>query len=136
MEPGDLVTNLVEAWNAHDGDRLAALYADDFVGIDVAERDPQRGPQGARRTFERYLQGFPDLQLVLRETVVQDNRVAVLWIAKGTHAGSINHIPATGRPIEVMGMSTMTVQDGKLVHATSVWDMAGLLRALGLLPDL
>jgi steroid delta-isomerase-like uncharacterized protein len=135
-DPGNLVRQLVEAWNAHDVESVVALYADDFVGVDVAEREPQRGPSSMRASYEQYVQAFPDLVLTLHETIVQDDRVAVVWTVRGTHNGSILRIPATARAVEVRGMSAFTVRDGKFVAATSIWDLAGLLRSLGLLPDL
>jgi ketosteroid isomerase-like protein len=45
-------------------------------------------------------------------------------------------IPPTGREIEVRGVSLLTVEDGKITHGLNVWDTAGLLRALRLLPEL
>jgi ketosteroid isomerase-like protein len=35
-----LVTQLLEAWNAHDVDRVAALYTPDYKGEDASEARP------------------------------------------------------------------------------------------------
>jgi hypothetical protein len=45
-------------------------------------------------------------------------------------------IPATGRKVVVQGMSMLTLRDGKITRGLHVWDVAGLLRAMGLLPVL
>jgi predicted ester cyclase len=74
--------------------------------------------------------------LVEEEMVVQGNRVAVVWKARGTHQGTLMNIPATGRPVAVRGVTLLTVAEGKVSRALYLWDVAGLLRDLGLLPEL
>jgi predicted ester cyclase len=63
-------------------------------------------------------------------------RIAALWTVVGTHAGGPMNIPATGRTVRLHGASFFEVAAGRIVRANHVWDTAGLLRALGLLPDL
>jgi hypothetical protein len=46
------------------------------------------------------------------------------------------NIPATGRPVTVRGVSVCHVEGGRIVRAMHIWDVAGLLRAIGLLPEL
>jgi steroid delta-isomerase-like uncharacterized protein len=131
-----LTLQLVEAWNDHDIDRVAALYAPDYEGTDIASSAGQHGREAVAALFQRFWQGFPDLRITVRETVTQGELVALHWTARGTHSGSMLHIPATGREVEVQGMLFLEIRDGQAVRGSSVWDMAGLLRALGLLPDL
>lgn len=130
-----LVTELLEAWNAHDIERTMALYTLDFEGIDVARAHPQRGPTQVGQHLMRYIEAFPDLHFT-GETIIQRNRVALIWVARGTHQGTLLRIPATGRRIEVRGVSVLTIRDGKISRGLYIWDVAGLLRAIGLLPEL
>jgi hypothetical protein len=46
------------------------------------------------------------------------------------------HIPPTGRKIAVRGISVLTIENGKITRGLYVWDAAGLLRTIGLLPEL
>src|SRR3990172_559389 len=131
-----LIRELLEAWNAHDVDRAAALYAPDYQGVDVGEAMPQQGPDGLRRSLGRYLQAFPDLYFILDETVVQGDRIVLAWTARGTHQGPLLNIPPTGRAVVLHGVSLLTVAKGKVARASYIWDVAGLLRGLGLLPQL
>jgi steroid delta-isomerase-like uncharacterized protein len=131
-----LITELVQAWNAHDPDRVAALYASDYLGTDVSEAHPQRGPQGVRQTVARYLCAFPDVEVVPEETIIQGERVAIVSTVKGTHQGKLMNIPATGRLAVIRGVSIFTVRDGKIAQAQYIWDVAGFLRSIGLLPEL
>ncbi len=131
-----LVRDLLEAWNAHDIERIKTFYAPEYEGVDVGQAGPQRGPQGVSRNVERYLQAFPDLRFVEEDIVVQGNRAVLVWTASGTHGGRLMNIPPTGRKIAVHGASLLTIEDGKVSRGLYIWDVAGLLRAIGLLPEL
>ena len=137
--PGEiarLVRNLLEAWNAHDPERLRTFYASGYEGVDVGQAKPQRGPQDVSRMVKRYVQAFPDLRFVDEDVVVQGNRAVLVWTARGTHGGELMHIPPTGRNVAVRGTSVLTIENGKVTRGLYVWDVAGLLRSIGLLPEL
>jgi len=130
------VTQLLEAWNAHNVERVTAFYTPDYEGEDVGQAGLQQGLGGVRQTMARYWHAFPDLHLTQEATISQGDQVALFWTARGTHRGKIMNIPPTGRPIQVRGASLLTLQDGKIRRGMTIWDVAGLLRAIGLLPEL
>jgi steroid delta-isomerase-like uncharacterized protein len=130
------INDLMDAWNAHDIERTVAFYAPDYVGIDVAQARPQHGPEGIRQMLTRYARAFPDLHFSTDETIIQGNRVALVWTGRGTHLGPLMNIPPTGRKIEIRGVSLLTVERNQVLRADYIWDVAGLLRSIGLLPEL
>ena len=134
MDP--VITALIDSWNTRDLDRAEALYAPDFVGEDIGQAEPQQGPADARLAMEYYFSAFPDIQIRLDEVVREGERVVLFWTAIGTHKGVFMNIPPTGRHVEVQGVSRMKLRDGFIVRAFYMWDYAGLLRSLRLLPDL
>ncbi len=131
-----LAAQLTEAWNAHDPERVAALCAADYEGENVGEAVPHRGPAGMAASVASYLTAFPDLHFTIDETVIENDRVAQAWRAQATHRGPLLKIPASGRRISVRGASLLTFRGDKLVRAVYIWDVAGLLREIGLLPEL
>ncbi len=131
-----LVTDLVAAWNSHDVERVATCYAVDYEETDVAQADSPRGRDGIRRTAAGYLRAFPDLLVTLDDVVIDDHRVALAWHWHGTHRGAFMNIPPSGRQVTVKGTSFLTIENGQIRRGTRIWDLAGLLRALGLLPEL
>ena len=133
---GQLVEDLLDAWNAHDIRRITTFYGPQYEGVDVGEAEPQRGPRAISQAVDRYLRAFPDLRFVGEDVVVQGDRAVVVWTAHGTHGGKLMHIPPTGRKIAVRGISVLTIENGKITRGLYVWDAAGLLRAIGLLPEL
>ncbi len=130
------VTDLLDAWNAHDMERVAGFYTPDYEGMDVAQATPQCGWNGIRQMVACYTQAFPDLHFTADETVIEGNRVAVVWTAHGTHQGPLLNIPPSGRRIVVQGVSVLTLAGARVQRAVHVWDVAGLLRSIGLLPEL
>lgn len=131
-----LAEQLTDAWNSHDPQRVAALCAADYEGENVGEATPHRGPAGMAASVAAYLAAFPDLQFTVDEAVIQGERVAQVWQAHATHRGPLMNIPGTGRRIAVRGASLLTFKEGRLYRAVYVWDVAGLLREIGLLPEL
>jgi len=134
--PEELVADLIAAWNTHDLDQATAFFAADYEGRDVAQVEPQHGRDGIRRALASYFQAIPDVHFALDDLVVAGTRAVVVWTARGTHRGSLLNIPASGRVVTVRGVSTFTLRDGQIARAEYMWDVAGLLREIGLLPEL
>jgi len=131
-----LARALVEASNAHDVDRLVALFAADYQGSDVAEASPQKGPDGVRTTFRRYLAAFPDLHLSIDRIALDGSTLVIMWTGTGTHSGTYMRIPPTARQVVVRGVAVLTIDSGLVRRGTFIWDVAGFLRTIGLLPSL
>lgn len=127
---------LVAAWNAHDADQIATLHSPNFHGVDVANPVHQQGVADVRRAADDYLHAFPDLHLTVEETIVDGNQLVLVWSGKGTHEGTLMHIPPSRRTLEVRGVCVLTLESGKIERAVHLWDVAGMLRSIGLLPDL
>jgi steroid delta-isomerase-like uncharacterized protein len=130
------LNNLINAWNSHDLDAAAQFYADDYAGMDIAQREPHRGARGIREFLQRYQNAFPDYRFTADEMIVAGDRAVLVWTARGTHRGSVMNIPPTGRAINVRGVSVLTIENAKVKNAIYIWDVAGLLRNIGLLPEL
>jgi predicted ester cyclase len=81
-----------------------------------------RGLEGVRQSVGMYRAVFPDLEIQVDDQVVDGDRVASRWTARGTNRGK--HATLTGITIS-------HIQDGKIVEDWSVSDTAGLLQQLG-----
>jgi steroid delta-isomerase-like uncharacterized protein len=130
-----MMRDLIAAWNDHDVERAAQFYAEDYHGTDVGQSGPQIGRASRVRVLEAYIRAFPDLQFT-GDSIVEGDRAVLIWTMTGTHRGPVYRIPPTGRQIEVRGVSILTVAGGKITRGHNIWDTAGLLRALKLLPEL
>ena len=125
-----------DAWNSHDINKVISFYAPEYVGADIGQASPLRGHDDLRAMLENYWKAFPDLRFVIMDTVIQNSRIAIIWLGEGTHQGTFMNIPPTGRKVEVRGVSIIDVEYGLVVRGQYIWDMAGMLRHMGLLPEL
>ena len=134
--PYQILLALLDVLNVCEFRRLSALFAPHFRGQDCARSETICGAEGVWAAVQEYLRAFPDLSLKLVDVQIGDQGVAAYWTARGTHQGPWMHIPPTGREVSVQGMWMLTIEKGRIIRARSMWDVAGLLRAIGLLPDL
>ena len=125
-----------QAWNSHDIEKVLDYYSPQYIGEDVGQAFLLRGREGIGAILENYWQAFPDLEFTMTDVVIQDGRVAIVWMAEGTHHGMIMNIPPTGHRVAVRGVSILDIKDGLVVRGQYIWDLAGMLRHMGLLPEL
>ena len=130
------VQDWLTAWNNHDTAKLLTLYNESFDNDVVSENHSFYDAGSFSRIGERIFSSFPDLRFDVVETVEQEDKAAILWLAHGTHKGRYNNIPATGKKLRVSGTTFFELQNGKVSKAVFLWDGAELLRQMGLLPEL
>lgn len=134
--PQKITKELIDAFNAHDVDRAASFYSSEYKGIDISQASPHAGREGIRKNLAAYIEAFPDCKIQAEETISNGNRVVVIWSAKGTHQGKLLNIPPTGRKIKARGVTVLTLENDQVKQALYFWDVAGVLREIGLLPEL
>ncbi len=130
------VDNLFAAWNAHDVTGVLNHYTADYEELDVARAMPLRGHAEVHSLMASYLRAFPDLAITLDDCLVDGDRMALYWTWQGTQRGTFMHSPPTGHTVRVRGTSLVALEYGKIRRALRIWDLAGLLRDLKLLPEL
>ncbi|SRR6266508_2691899 len=120
------------AWNAHDADAVAAVFAEDAVTRDAGSADVAVGRAAVRERAEWLFAAFPDLRLERVDLVIDGPRHADRWVLSGTHSGDLLGLAPTGRPVRVEG-ATFTVlgDDGLVAEDHHYMDLAGLLTQLG-----
>jgi steroid delta-isomerase-like uncharacterized protein len=79
--------------------------------------------------------GFPDAMHEIDDVVATSDRAFVRAILHGTHTGSFFGIPATGKTIRVPLHGVFHVRDGLVEKLVAVFDEAGLLRQIGVMPS-
>ncbi len=130
------VADLFAAWNAHDVTAVLSHYAADYEELDVARAQPARGHDEVRRLMTYYLRAFPDLFIALDDCLIDGNRMALYWTWHGMQRATFMNIPPTGLRVSVRGTSLIALSEGKIRRALRIWDLAGLLHELKLLPEL
>lgn len=131
-----IAQDLLAALNDHDVDRVVRLFAPSYSGVDASRDQSCEGPEQVRRELIAWLEAFPDLHFTSREVLVETPRLSVCWTLQGTHEGPFLHVPPTGHIISLDGFSLLETDGACFVRGFHLWDLAGMLRAMRLLPNL
>lgn len=106
------------------------LYAKEFVnhGLhrDASLSEDQRAARGWKLAF-------PDLNMTVVQEIAEGDLVTVLWTATGTNTGEGNGLPATGRKMEVRGITIWRIVNGKIAEEWSAFDQLKVMKDLGLI---
>jgi steroid delta-isomerase-like uncharacterized protein len=121
-------------WNGGRLDLIEAMVGPDWAAHVPGSPDFGAGPAGARRYVAFYRDAFPDIHFTCEDEVVQGDKVATRWTARGTHRGPLMGISPTGRVSITKGMSIYRIREGKIREEWSTWDTLGVLRQLGIIP--
>ncbi|MEW6337159.1 MAG: nuclear transport factor 2 family protein [Acidobacteriota bacterium] len=118
MKPRDVVLAWVEAFNRHDADALAAMYAEDAVNHQVAEAPVA----GRAAILGMFASGFAAAEMVcILEALYEEGEWAILeW----------------RDPLGLRGCGFFHVVGGRIVFQRGYWDRLTFLRQHGLpLPE-
>jgi steroid delta-isomerase-like uncharacterized protein len=130
---------LLAVWNDHDTTDLPNLVTDDVVWTDPMMGDPARGVQGVRQFMEACFRSTPDLHFDLTGPLCfADDAPWVMaqWKMTGTHLGAFDPpgFAPTGCSFAIDGVDMYTFRGEKVTHYQARYDIAELMRQLGILP--
>ena len=124
-----------EVWNQGREAAIDELLSPGAVGFGLAEPGAEVDGPPQLKPFVRNLRdAFPDLHIDLEDMVAEADKVTVRFRVTGTHKGGGLGVAATGRTIDVTGMTIIQFKDGKLFHGWNNWDQLGMLQQLGVAP--
>jgi steroid delta-isomerase-like uncharacterized protein len=107
------------------------LYARDFVNHGVRHDASLEEDQAALKGWH---QAFSDVVVEPRKLIAEGDLVTVYWVARGTNTGTGNGLPATGKKVELAGITIWRIADGKIKEEWSAFDQLSMMRQLSLLP--
>ena len=95
------------------------------------------GADGVKRWVRALRLAFPDLCTIVEDEIAEDDRVVQRLTLRGTHLGTFDGLPPTGRQAtwQLVAIQHLN-RDGRLAEHWATWDQLGLLRQLGALPDI
>lgn len=120
-----------EAAASGDLDAFDELFMADYHDHDIANAQDTRGIEGIRREVQGYRSAFA-FDFDIETQVAEGDQVATRWSWRGTHRGDFMGLPATGKDVEMAGVTIFRFQDGKIAEGWWNWDLLGMMRQLGL----
>ena len=123
---------------ALDGRNLDLL--DEFVAQDLVHHAgvfaDEIGRDALKEDLAALLEAFPDIRFSADVVVATDDRAAVRWTGHGTHEGEFQGLAPTGLPVVFTGINVYRLECGQIVEGWSEPDALGLLRQLGVVPEI
>ena len=120
------------AWNAHDADAVAAVFAEDAVLREAGRPVEIQGRDGIRARAAMLIAAFPDFHLERLTLVIDGAQHADRWVMTGTHRGELFGIPPTGRSVRMEGATFTRMGDhGLVAEDVHVTDLGALMAQLG-----
>jgi steroid delta-isomerase-like uncharacterized protein len=124
-----------EVWNKGREEAIDEMFAEDGIAHGLAQdaEAPLRGANGFKPFFHKFRAAFPDIEVVVEDTVSEGDKVAARCTVRGKHQSDSLGFAATQQPMEITGMSIVRVRDGKIVEAWNNFDFMSMFRQLGAL---
>ncbi len=122
-----------ELFNQGNLSLVEELIAPDFLNHE-APPGSNRGPESMRQLIRMLRTAFPDLHFTIEELVAEGDTVAGRVTMSGTHQGTFQGMPPTGRSFRQAQMHFVRFRDGKGVEHRAVRDDLGLMQQLGVIP--
>ena len=136
-DTSSLVREIYDAYNDRQFDRAADLVTDDFELTMVPTGQTFNGPDGMRQFLQTWATGFPESSVAITNVVAGESQAAIEYTGRGVHSGPLQtpagEISATGKQVELQLCDVFSIRDGKLAGGRSYFDMATMMRQLGLL---
>jgi steroid delta-isomerase-like uncharacterized protein len=117
-----------ENWNQRREAVVDEMLAADAVGHMEGTETHGRGDFKAVRAA--LLGAFPDLRIVVEDTIAEGDQVAVRWRVAATHRGDQLGFPATDQPAEFRGITWLRFDGGQIVEGWDAWNQGELVQRL------
>ncbi len=122
-----LARRFLQAWSAG-GQRVVDELAQPDIVVDYTSwPEPVHGAEGFKAILTQTFAYFPDMQIEAQELVAEADRVVVRWRYTASHQyGELFGRPASGRRVQVAGMTVYRLAGGKVVEERGIVDSFSL----------
>lgn len=112
---------------------------DEVYVPDVVWHNPEgdiRGIEEAEQFATMFTNAFPDLSATVEDAVVEGDKAVTRVTIRGTHQGEVEEFgPATGRQVEVSGITIHRIEGDKIAEEWNSYDNLSIMQQLGLAPE-
>jgi steroid delta-isomerase-like uncharacterized protein len=127
------------AWDKHNTDEFADLFADGFVYRDSSLPEPLHSKDAIKQYMQGWYTAFPDMHVRQTNRVANEDAVSAEIEFIGTNSGPLmmggQQLPPTGRSVVGHGAYFAKVRDGKIVEFSAHPDVAEMMMQLGMMPQ-
>ena len=92
------------------------------------------GIQSFKDYYQNYLTGFSDITFTIVDAFGQGDKIVKYWNFKGKHTGDFFGIPATGKEVNIDGVTLVKMKNGKIAEEQDFLDNLEFMQQLGIIP--
>jgi steroid delta-isomerase-like uncharacterized protein len=124
-----------EVWNQGRVEAIDEMFAADGVahGLSDEPGKTMKGPDDFRPFHDIFRGAFPDIEVVVEDTIAEGDLVAARCSVRGKHTGDHLGVAASNAPVEFTGMAIVRIKDGKIVEAWNNFDFLAMNRQIGII---
>lgn len=124
-----------EVWNKGREEAIDELFAENGIAHGLADvaGSALRGPQDFKPFFRTFRSAFPDIEVVVEDTVAEGDKVAARCVVRGKHQSDSLGFAATGQATEFTGITIVRIEKGKIAEAWNNFDFMTMYKQLGAL---
>ena len=122
---------ILAVWNEGDLALVDEICTPDCVRHDCGSPQDIMGLDAVKNFFGSLRSSFPDLNMTIDDTIIEDNKIVWMWALKGTNLGSLQGLPPTGKPVHLSGVSVAHLENGKMTEIWDYYNQAILLQQIG-----
>jgi predicted ester cyclase len=134
-ETGAAAKTYFDAIAERDVEAMVACWEPGTMGRVVGMAD-LHVPEDLRAWFTAIFEAVPDFRFEVLDMVVDGDRAAVRWRARGTFdgTGKVEGVAPTGTAIDLEGFDLLTVRDKKIVSNHAYTNGMEMARQMGVMP--
>jgi predicted ester cyclase len=131
-------TAFLEAFNAHDEERIRELTAENAV-LEAPGDVRVDGREASTAYAMAWLNAFPDARITVADELVAGDWVVQEFVFEGTHgaplATPLGEVPATNRSVRGRGVQILRFDGDMVVDTRLYFDQVQVMTQLGLMPE-
>lgn len=124
-----------EVWNKGREEAIDEMFAADGIAHGLADEagNDLLGPKDYKPFFRKFRSAFPEIKVVVEDTVAEGDKVAARCSVRGQHQSDSLGFAATGQATEFTGITIVRIENGKIVEAWNNFDFLTMYKQLGAL---
>lgn len=130
----------LEGLNERNMDIIDEVFSRDYVSH-FPGQPSTRGLDPLKAVLNAFFDSFPDIVFSVEDQLAEGDRVALRWLAKGTHLGTWRGfpprgagVPPTGRPVVLHATDVYLIGDGKIIEEWNTLEQFAVLEQIGAVP--
>ena len=132
--------SVVRRWYAEVTNQGKLEVADELLAPEYVCHDPNSEAGEVRadalkESITYFRNALADMRFEIEDMIAEKDRIVTRWTLRGTHRGELFGVKSTDEKVAMSGIVISSVAEGKIVEEWDEYDLLGLMRQLGALPE-